>query len=179
MKKVLLFITAAIITLNCISQKTTQTLQSSRLSIFKNGTYFIKRSARVNVINNTFTIAAPTNVLMGSYWLATGKETGIKSIVVKQDTFKILHTCNSINDYLKASINKQVVLTKNNCTVTKTLSGLLLSFNEINNFIKVKTVNDKIILASSNDFDEISIASEIKDNFYTDSIAPIGYHTCE
>jgi len=158
--------------LTCSSQKNVQVLQPVRLSIFKNGTYFIKKSAPVDLSDKAFTIKAPVNTLMGSYWLATGKETTIQSIVIKQDTSRVLHICTSVDDYLKASINKQITLLRSYSTTDK-LTGLLLDFNADSHLIKVKTQDNKIVIASSTNFNEFAIAEDIKNNFLADSIAPL------
>jgi hypothetical protein len=157
---------------NSFAQKNVQTLQPTRLSIFKNGTYFIKKSARVDVLNNAFTIPVPSNALMGSYWLATSKDATIKSIIIKQDTFKLVKNATTLADYLKACINKKVLLRKENGN-NGLLEGILLNYNEKSNIVKIKTNDNKIIIASAIDYKELTIEGDDKYNAFSDSIAPL------
>lgn len=171
MKQQFLF---GLIVLSCCAafgQKAVQPLQPSRLSIFKNGTYFIKKSATVNVQNQSFTIPAPTNVLMGSFWLATSKDATVKSIQIKQDTFRIPHVCQSMEDYLKASINKFVTLYYGSFS-TDSIAGILLDFNPITRSLKVRNRNNKIEIFSSDTYNHF-VMNEDNNSVQTDSIAPL------
>jgi hypothetical protein len=171
MKKITTSICVLSFALNSLAQKTVQTLQPTRLSIFKNGTYFIKKSGVVDVVNNSFTIATPTNALMGSYWLATSKDASIKSIVVKPDSVKVIRKCNSINDYLKASINKKITLRKEYLS-TEILEGTLLDFNEVNQLVKIKTKDNKIIVSNAENWKELVLNEEENYTAFDMNVAP-------
>jgi hypothetical protein len=153
------------------SQKVVQPLQATRLSIFKNGTYFIKKSATVNVQNQSFTIPAPTNVLMGSFWLATSKEATVKSIKINVDTFRVPHACQSMEDYLKASIGKTVTLVSTGANATS-LTGILLDFNMQTNMFKMKTTDNKLVVGSSSFYNQF-VMNDDNNRFQVDSVAPL------
>ncbi len=172
MKQQFLLILAIVICSTVFAQKAVQPLQPTRLSIFKNGTYFIKKSATVNVQNQAFTIPAPTNVLMGSFWLSTSKDATVKSIWIKEDTFRIPHACQSMEDYLKASIGKTVTLVSTGGTSTSTLTGVLLEFNVLLNAFKLKSTDNKIVVGSSSFYNQF-IMNEDNNRFQVDSIAPL------
>jgi hypothetical protein len=172
MKKVIFCIFILLFSIFSFAQKNVQSLQPVRLSIFKNGTYFIKKTAIVNVINNKFTIASPTNALMGSYWLATSKEASIKSIVVKQDTFRLTKNCKSLIDYLKASINKQIVISKDYFNKQE-LTGKLLDFDENSKMIKFKTNDNKIIVTDIEHVVQLTLSENEKYFSFSDSITPL------
>jgi hypothetical protein len=154
------------------SQKNVQTLLPNRLTIFKNGTYFIKKTASVNVVNNSFTIPISNNILFGSYWLATSKDATIKSITVKQDTFQVKKKCTTIDDYLKANINKQIVLSTE-YNLKESLAGLLLDFDENTKMIKLKTNENKIIITTASLYSKLSLNDNQSYVTYVDSVATL------
>jgi hypothetical protein len=172
MRKIISGICVLLLTITSFAQKNVQTLQPVRLSIFKNGTYFIKKSSKVDVVNNAFTIPAPSNALMGSYWLATSKDATIKSIVVKQDTFKLVKNATTLENYLTACINKKVILRKEYLG-NAILEGILLDYNETSKMIKIKTKENKIIIADAIDYKELVIDDDAQYNAFSDSIAPL------
>ncbi len=171
MKQQFLLILAMATCSTVFAQKAVQPLLPTRLSIFKNGTYFIKKSATVNVQNQSFTIPAPTNVLMGSFWLSTSKDATVKSIQIKEDTFRIPHACQSLDDYLKASIGKFVTLYYGSFT-TDSITGILLDFSPITRTLKVRNPNNKIEIFTSDVYNHM-VMSEDNNRVLMDSIAPL------
>jgi hypothetical protein len=156
------------------AQKKVQTLNPARIGIFKNGTCFIKREAQVSVSEKSFFIQAPEKVLMGTYWLMVGKESSLRSIVVKTDTFKTEHSARYIADLLKVNINQEILLMGNaNFTQVRKLSGKLLDFDEESNMMRVATPNGNIIIASSTDFDWLEINNKARTTMTADSIISV------
>lgn len=154
------------------AQKTVQALQPAKLSVFKNGTYFIKREANVNVNNRTFYIPAPENVLMGTYWLAVGKEAGLHSIAIRKDTFSIQRLMKERADYLQNSIGKDIVLYRYTSTSdVNRVSGKLLSYDRENNLLRLQTADKKVILTNSELYNQIETADNGETRYTTDSIA--------
>ena len=176
MKKIITSIYFLALVIHSFAQKNVQTLQPTRLSIFKNGTYFIKKSSRVDVVNKRFTIPTPTNALMGSYWIATSKDAVIKTIVIKQDSIMVERKCLTIKDYLKASINKKVTMRKDYLNA-EILEGVLLDFDEISSVFKIKTNNNKIVVANADNYKELVINEGYNYNVFDMNVA--NYSTIE
>jgi hypothetical protein len=172
MRKSILFILLLTFFANSFAQKNVQTLTPNRLTIFKNGTYFIKKSATVNVVNSSFTIPIANNILFGSYWLATSKDATIKSITVKEDTFLVQKKCTTIDDYLKANINKQIILSTE-YNLKENLAGLLVNFDENTKMIKVKTIENKIIITNASLYNKLSLSDNQSYVTYVDSVATL------
>jgi hypothetical protein len=174
MKRSTLLLLSLLFTTILSAQKRVQTLKPARIGIFKNGTCFVKREALVSVTEKSFFIQAPDKVLMGTYWLFTGKESSLHSIVIKTDTFKTEHTARSIADFLLNNINQEILLMGNaNFTQGRKLSGKLLDFDEESNMMRVAATNGNIIIASSTDFDWMEINNKAKSTIVVDSIIPI------
>lgn len=160
----------------CIAhaQQTIQPLQPVRLSIFKNGTYFIKKESTVNVENGSFVIPAPTNVLMGTYWLGAGKGSTLRSIAVKEDTFRVEGKAKSPGEYLKANINSPVTIkTGLGATEQQSLSGILLEYNESSETAKIRTSDKKIVILKIADGYSISLPESASSRFSYDSVAAL------
>lgn len=154
MKKIVFLLAGLSLTGFLFGQKQVQNLPPARVGIFKNGTCFVKREATVNVTEKSFYIKAPEKILMGTYWVTVGKESGLHSVVVKADTFKVTHTAKYLTDFLEANTGQQITLYGNaeNPDLRK-LSGKLLEYNSEAMTIRVATANGKIVLAPVNTFD--------------------------
>ncbi len=153
------------------AQKQVQPLQPVKLSVFKNGTFFVKREAAVTVNNQVFYIPAPQNVLLGTYWLAVGKEAGLHSIAVKPDTFRIQRTMKVKEDYLESSIGKQIVLYRHTAnTETVKLAGTLLSYDRISKLLRLKTTDKRTVITNADLYAELEIADGGTE-WWTDSVA--------
>lgn len=175
MKKIIASLFAIGFLYTAMAQKKVQALQPARISIFKNGTYFIKREALISVNNKTFYIPAPENVLLGTYWLAVGKEAPLHSIVIKTDTLKIDRNADHLYGYLMANIGEMVTLlgTSYLNTEPKKLSGKLLEFNTTNFTVKLALANGNIIIANASDYNQLELSSKSLTTFKGDSITSI------
>jgi hypothetical protein len=156
------------------AQKKVQTLQPVRLSIFKNGTFFVKKEAAVNVADQTFYIPAPKQVLMGTYWLAVDKEAGLQSIVIKTDTFRKEQPAKSINDFLQANVGKDITLYRHIETgIAPKVSGRLLYYDVAGKWARLRTEDKKLLIVATDDFDELALDANTGETYMTDSIAEI------
>jgi hypothetical protein len=171
MKKNLLFLFTFITTV-AWCQKSIQSLQPTKLAIFKNGTYFIKKSGDVKVQNKGFTLNAPQNVLMGSYWLSTANNATIKSIKVKLDTFKVETKPESLENYYKALIGKQVTFYER--WVNKEIvTGTLLMFNPKTQLIKYKSKEGKVFVTKLSEYDKLSFDGTGDETFIDQQVEPL------
>lgn len=175
MKKIIVSLTAICCFYIAMAQKKVQPLQPARISVFKNGTYFIKREATVTVNDQTFYIPAPENVLLGTYWLAVSKEAPLHSVVIKTDTLKIDRNADHLYGYLMANIGEPVTLlgTTYQNGEQKKLSGRLLEFNSTNFTIKVALSNGNIVIANATDFNQLELNGKSAGKFTGDSITSV------
>src|SRR5436190_19032091 len=85
MKLYLLIASLCILTLSSLAQ---DKLKATSINIFKNGTYFVVKEGDVNIKNNKWSFAAPTNPLLGTIWFTTIKDVNLKRIDYSNDTIK-------------------------------------------------------------------------------------------
>lgn len=175
MNKFLYVLPVLIFSLQTKAQKQVQPLQPVKISVFKNGTYFIKREAMVEVKDNIFYIPAPQNVLMGTWWLAVGKESPLHSIVVKADTIKIQRAANDVYGYLQANIGEEISLTAYppGAASARMVTGKLLQFNPVTKTVKMAQANGNIIIANAADFSSLETGLKANMLFSADSITGI------
>jgi hypothetical protein len=174
MKQVISLMALLVVASSASAQKKVQTLQPVRLSIFKNGTFFVKKEAIVNVSDQSFYIPAPKQVLMGTYWLGVDKDAGLNSIVIKTDTFRKEQQAKSINDFLQANVGKDITLYRHIETGTAPkITGKLLYYDAAGKWARLRTEDKKLLIVSTGDFDELALDANTGETFMTDSIAEI------
>lgn len=175
MKKFLYVLPILFLQLHAMSQKQVQELKPVKVSVFKNGTYFIRREAAAALNDNAFYIPAPQNVLLGTWWLAVAKETPIHSIVVKADTIKTEREAIDLYGYLQANIGADVALSalSSNSSVSKIITGKLLQFNTTTKMVKIVQADGNIIIANATDFNTLETNSKNSSKFLADSIAGV------
>lgn len=171
MKKLLYVIPFACMHFNSTAQKKVQSLQPTKISVFKNGTYFIKREATVELQDNVFYIPAPQSALMGTWWLAAGKETPIHSILVKADTIKKEKAAEDLYGYLQANTGNDISLIAfpQQAATARVVTGKLLQFNPATKMVKVAQANGSIIIANASDFSTLE-TNKPNSSFMADSI---------
>ncbi len=174
MIRILFLLLGCTTVLDLSAQQKVQALQTTRLAIFKNGTCFVKREGDVMVSNQSFYIAAPERALYGSYWLSAGKEAGIRSAVVKADTFTIKRVVTEIRDYLNTAIGKPVTLYRD-ATLSygagQGLSGVLQSYDARRDIVAVLTASGQTVIASASSFSQVAISGTPMSAFMGDTIA--------
>jgi hypothetical protein len=169
-KNILLYLTFLFGQLYSYSQ--VQTLQPTKLAIFKNGSFFIKKTAEVRVINKTFSIAAPQNVLMGTYWLSTANNTTVKSIRIKLDTVKMEAKPETLEDYYKVLVGKQIIL-YDRYSNNETINGTLLAYNAQTKVVKIKTKEGKVYVTKLEEYDKISFEGTGNDTYTNEMVEPL------
>ena len=150
------------------AQQQMQTLSPKRISIFKNGTFFVKKSGTVQVENKQFYIAPPSNVLLGSFWIYTNSDTKLKSISVQNDTVKMLKSCAGIGDYVSLNVGKIISLYS---AIDKlTVVGTVLKYDTKTDFLKLKTTDSKIIITKLNGFSQLQMLDQVNDKIDIDTV---------
>lgn len=161
--------------LQASAQKQVQPLKPTKISVFKNGTYFIRREAAVELKDNTFYIPAPQNALMGTWWLAAAKETPLHSIVVKADTIQTEREAIDLYGYLQANTGNEITLASfsYNSPTGKTITGKLLQFNPNTKMVKIAQPGGSTIIANASDFRILETKDKGNSKFWSDSIAGV------
>lgn len=149
-------------------------MKSGSISIFKNGTYFTLQQGNAKPVNKNFTVLVPDNPLYGTIWIGVGKDNKIDYISVKQDTVKSKHEAKSIQDLLKANINKmaKVYVNVGGNNPINMISGEVKEVYSDYQTLKIKN-GDKITMIGLNNIMQVDIEGGANDKFEIDSIARI------
>ncbi|MEI6347745.1 MAG: hypothetical protein WCP69_07345 [Bacteroidota bacterium] len=120
------------------------TLPVKKITIYKNSTGMVMKQGLVKKSNGKFVITSPTNALLGTYWIATGKDFPIKNVYFNNDTVKLSTSASTNALVLQNSIGRDVTFTITYSDKSeKIISGKLLSYFPETNMVKVKQDNGK------------------------------------
>jgi hypothetical protein len=140
------------------AQKPLTELKPSRLAIFKNGTYFIKKEAEVNVLNKYAQFAPPDDVLMGTFWVAVGKNAELRSVSVFTDTFSTVRKVVDMEDVLLNNRGKTITIRRTpfgNAPTAREITGLVVDYNESSDLLKMQLPDGKMLVTKLNDLKEV------------------------
>lgn len=139
MKKIILLL--CVLPLFAISQTT---LPVKKITIYKNSTGMVMKQGLVKRSNGKFVITAPVKALLGTYWIATGKDFPIRNVFFKEDTIKVPVTAGNTPQVLQNSIGRDVAFTITYGEKSeKVVSGKLVNYFPESNMVKVKQENGK------------------------------------
>jgi hypothetical protein len=174
MRKILFAISLTLSVSVVTAQKQVQSLQPARLGVFKNGTCLVKREGTVKVTEKSFYINAPQKVLMGTYWVFTGKESSLQSIIIRTDTFKVKNAPKYMTEFLEASLGQTITLyrsSQNN--ETNKVTGKLVDYNKESGLVKLEAANGKTFVIEGRYLDWLEVTGSPKGTVTTDSIIPV------
>jgi hypothetical protein len=160
------------------AQVRVQPLQPTRLAIFKNGTCFVKREATVTVEGQVFYIPAPSNVLLGTYWLMTGREAGLQSVAIKRDTLKVEKPATDKAGYLRGNIGKDITLLRhtNGIEMAK-VSGKLLAFD--GDAMVLQLADGKTWVGDKDHFNELLLGSNANGQYQGQKLSDVAKVTVQ
>lgn len=162
-KIVLASVLTLAIALNAMAQ-----LKTTKISVFKNGSYFLIKEGNMYLKDKTFRMDIPQTALMGTFWVNAGKDTKVKQITMREDTVKKNKGIETMMDMLSASIGKNITLRYLYGDKDKSIrevSGQLLSYNRLNSSIRLKAADGKTIFTTTSQM--IEVVSDFNADSYT------------
>ena len=170
MKKIISVYTLAL----CISFSFAQnTMKTTALNIYKNGSYFIVKEGLMHADNNSLLLSPPPAPLLSTWWLTSTKDFLIKKIVVKTDTFHIQRNSATMDNLLESNVGKKVTITysyddKN----IKTAKGVLESFNPmIASIARVTLTDGTTLFINSSRINDLIVEYAVNTKYKADSTA--------
>lgn len=166
-----LFVSALLL---CLSVATIaqNTLKSTQLNIFKNGTYFVVKEGTVNIQNNRFDFPVPPSPLLSTFWLTTSKDLKLERIDFKNDSIKVKRQITGYLDVVQQLLNKKIKITYlSGDKLLKEVSGTLLFYTAGMGMLKIKTADNKYVYVSGYSIQEVSSEELLPDQLAADSIS--------
>ncbi len=151
-------------------------MQPTKLSVFSNGTFFEQKEGKLKFNDNKAHVDLPGTILQGTFWLAGSNDIKIKQIDVAIDTVKKTKNAQYLDDFLAGNQGKNVTLRFTPPTalatnpIMRTVSGTLVSFNKQTGLIKVKTLENKIVLINADNLNDIDLDANSNDTFSDDTL---------
>lgn len=161
MKKIIaisMLIACSPLTTPVLAQKALPELKPARVAIFKNGTFFIKREADVAVTNKQVLVPPPNDVLMGTFWVAVGKNTDLRSASVFTDTFSTTRKVVDMDDVLANNKGKTVTIKRKPFgagTALREHTGVVIDYLPNSKFLKMQLPDGKLLLTKLGDLEEV------------------------
>lgn len=166
MKKIILLL--CLFPLFVMSQTT---LPVKKITIYKNSTGMVMKQGLVKKSNGKFVITAPLKALLGTYWIATGKDFPIRNVFFNQDTVKVSVTAENTPQILKNSIGRDVSFTITYGEKSeKIVAGKLINYFPESNMVKVKQENGKTNFFNASGIVFMEFAGESSPLFQRDSL---------
>jgi hypothetical protein len=150
-------------------------MKTTKVSVFKNGTFFQKKEGNMKITDRVTYVDVPSTALLGTYWIAAGKDSKVQQIDVRQDTIKKSKTAISITDYLQGNEGKQITLRYNQIIDAskpsmRTVTGTLVKYFPQTGIIKLKTDNNKMLIISTSNLNDVEFDSSVSDKYQADTI---------
>jgi hypothetical protein len=182
MKLIFTFLSTFALLAAVTAQETVTEFKPTRVAIFKNGTYFIKKEAQATPVNKQFVFAAPTNVLMGTFWLSLGNNMGIKSISFITDTIAVQKKVTQMDEVLLSSKGRSVTIRRassGNGNAVREHTGVVVDYNQASQLLKMQLPDGKMLVTKLDNLEEVIADAAATQQFKADSIAALGRVTME
>ncbi len=169
MKKLLVIIMAL-----CFLQLHAQELKSTKVNVFKNGTFYIVKEGTVYPKNGLLSIPIRITPLMGTFWITTTKDVKISKITFISDTLKSKTKAQNIPEIVFANKGKKVKIGyQTNDKTYKEISGTLQDYFKSSGMMKVKTTDGKTIYTSITNIIDFTVDDSPNDLMETDSLTKL------
>jgi len=147
------------------------TLPVKKITIYKNSTGMVMKQGTVKKTNGKFLITAPSNALLGTYWIATGKDFPIKNVYFNFDTVKVSVAASTNTQILQNSVGRDMSFTITYGEKSeKVISGKLLGYYPESNMVKVKQENGKTNFFNASGIAFMELMGESSPVFQRDSL---------
>jgi hypothetical protein len=151
-------------------------LKTTKLSIFKNGTYFLKKEGTLQVLKGEFVFTPPMQALNGTFWAAVDKSARLRSISVREDTLKVQTPVLTMQQLLYVSKNKTVTIRRKPFgagTSARETTGVLQSFDWATGVVKLKMADGKLLMFNLSQLEEVQTDAGAPEFYLADSIARV------
>jgi hypothetical protein len=85
-------------------------LPIKKITVFKNATAMVVKEGTATVKDGTVKLPIPEQTLFGTYFIGSGKDNAVKSMVFKNDTIKKKTRAGSVWQYMAGNLNKPVTI---------------------------------------------------------------------
>lgn len=150
-------------------------MKTTKVSVFKNGTFFQKKEGSLKFSDKKSHIDVPPNALLGTYWIAGGKDIRVVQIDVRQDTIKKSKNATNMYEFIQGNEGKQITLRYNQVLdkekpTTRVVTGTLLRYFPFSGVLKIKTTEGKILIISTTNLNDVEFEATMNDKFQADTI---------
>jgi hypothetical protein len=151
-----------------------QELKSTKVNVFKNGTFYIVKEGTVNPKNGILSLPLKITPLMGTFWLNTSKDVKISKVTFITDTLKSKTKVQNIPEAVFANKGKKIKIGyQTNDKTYKEVSGTLQDYFKSSGMIKIKSTDGKTVYTNISNIVDFTVDDTPSDYMETDSLTKI------
>ena len=126
MKRTLILLFAA----TAISATAQNSLPIKKITLFKNATAMVVKEGIAPVKDGAAVMPIPDQALFGTFFMGSGKDNSVKSVVFRNDTLQKKDQCKSVWQFIAGNLNKQVTISYVPTQgLEKSVSGKVVSYD--------------------------------------------------
>lgn len=150
-------------------------LKTTKLSVFKNGTFFLKKEGTVKFNDRNGYIPVPSDALYGTYWIAGAAGVKMQGLSINVDTVKIDRQCRTLHDLVIANEGKVASMrfidkfAQTEKPSYRMIKGTIISAQR-NGFVRVKTTDGKTLFIPISELYDIEFESNPTEKYKVDTI---------
>lgn len=150
-------------------------LKTTKLSVFKNGTFFLKKEGSVKFNDRQGYITVPTDALYGTYWIAGAAGVKMQGLSINVDTVKKDRQCRTLHDLVIANEGKVATMrfidkfAQTDKPSYRLIKGTIVSAQR-NGFVRIKTMDGKTLFIPMAELYDIEFDGNPTEKFKVDTI---------
>lgn len=150
-------------------------LKTTKLSVFKNGTFFLKKEGTVKFEDRRGYISVPNDALYGTYWIAPATGVKMQSLGISVDTVKKDRQCITLHDLVVANEGKVATMrfidkfAQTEKPSYRLIKGTIVSAQR-GSFVRIKTIEGKTLFIPMNELYDIEFESSPTEKYKVDTI---------
>ncbi len=150
-------------------------LKTTKLSVFKNGTFFLKKEGSVKFNDRYGYIGVPSDALYGTYWIAGAAGVKMQGLSINVDTVKKDRQCTTLHDLVIANEGKVATMrfidkfAQTEKPSYRMIKGTIVSAQR-NGFVRVKTMEGKTLFIPISELYDIEFEGNATEKYKVDTI---------
>lgn len=150
-------------------------LKTTKLSVFKNGTFFLKKEGTVKFNDRQGYISVPSDALYGTYWIAGASGVKMQGLSINVDTVQKDRQCRTLHDLVIANDGKVATMrfidkfAQTDKPSYRLIKGTIVSAQR-NGFIRIKTMDAKTLFIPIAELYDIEFEGNPTEKFKVDTI---------
>lgn len=158
-----------------IAIATNAQLKTTKLSVFKNGTFFLKKEGTVKFTDRQGYITVPLDALYGTYWIAPAAGVKMQGLSINVDTVQKDRQCKTLHDLVIANVGKMAIMrfidkfAQTEKPSYRIIKGTIVSARR-DGFVHIKTLDSRTLFIPIGEIYDIEFEGGANEKYKVDTI---------